>query len=52
MNEQQPICPLRCRECGVEYETGFNEMFCTEYCANKYLNDMAKYKDECADDRP
>lgn len=40
MNEQQPICPLRCKECGVEYEIGFNDSFCSEHCANRYIDGM------------
>lgn len=45
MNEQQPICPLKCKECSVEYETGFNDMFCTEDCANRYIDGVAEYYD-------
>ena len=38
--EEQPICPLKCKECGVEYEMGFNDSLCTEDCANRYIDGM------------
>ena len=46
MNEQQPICPLKCKECGVEYEIGFNDSFCSEFCANGYVDGMEEYHND------
>ena len=43
--------PVKCIQCGLYYGSGYNQAFCSETCAELYINEMAEHNGQDTDSK-